>query len=246
MEKPELKLLLKALLDGVCLLESCQWKCKRGEVSRLAVFCSLLFRLTLSGQPLRPVIQVVCSLCGAPSPLHPPHPPPRPSRAHKHARHRQLPPRAVVSSLHQSQASAAMGTSVWANEQHLFLSSMAVHANHNTHFIWPLSCSQSQHVIHQRSGRERLRQKEARIISPGKGPSRKWLSQHKCHSKCALHHCIIGKKYLAIKQPFDRTEGSLFSGEPLEKWLTLLPFKSVKALLVFVCANLNCGQDYLY
>lgn len=34
----------------MCFLESCQWKCKRGEVSRLAVFCSLLVRLTLSGQ----------------------------------------------------------------------------------------------------------------------------------------------------------------------------------------------------
>ncbi|KAK5878645.1 hypothetical protein CesoFtcFv8_024035 [Champsocephalus esox] len=48
-------------------------------------------------------------------------------------------PRAVVSFLHQSRASPTMGTSAQANEQHLFLSSMAVHANHNTHFIWPLS-----------------------------------------------------------------------------------------------------------
>lgn len=61
-EKPELKPLLKVLLGSMCLLADCQWKCKRGEVSRLAVFCSLLFRLTLSGWPLRPVIQVVCSL----------------------------------------------------------------------------------------------------------------------------------------------------------------------------------------
>ncbi len=56
------------------------------------------------------------------------------------------------------------------------------------------------------------------------GPSRKWLSQHKCHCECALHHCIIGKKCLAVKQPFDRTEGSLFSGATVEKWLTLLPY----------------------
>lgn len=67
-KNPSWSSFLKVLLAGVCLLESCQWKCKRGEVSRLAVFCSLLFRLTLSGQPLRPVIQVVCSLCGAPPP----------------------------------------------------------------------------------------------------------------------------------------------------------------------------------
>lgn len=200
MEKPELKLLLKVLLDGMCLLESCQWKCKRGEVSRLAVFCSLLFRLTLSGQPLRPVIQVVCSP-RRPLP-HPPLPPPQPSRAHKHARHQQLPPRAVVSSLHQSQASAAMGTSAWANEQHLFLSSVAVHANHNTHFIWPLSWSQYQHVIHGHPGHETHRQEEIWILSLGNGPSRKWLSQHKCHSKCPLHYCIIGKKYLAVKATF--------------------------------------------
>ncbi len=140
----------------------------------------------------------------APSPpsVHPPLPPPRPSRAHKHARHQQLPPRAVVSSLHQSRASAAMGTPAWANEQHLFLSSVAVSANHNTHFIWPLSWSQYQHVIHGHPSHERHRQKEIWILSLGNGPSRKWLSQHKCHSKCPLHYCIIGKKYLAVKATF--------------------------------------------
>lgn len=117
-EKSELKLLLKVLPDSVCLLESCQWKWRRGEVSRLAVFCSLLFRLTLSGQPLSPLIQVVCSpRC----PLSPPLALPQPPLAHKHALHQRLPPRAVVSSLHQSKASAAMGTLMWANEQHLFL-----------------------------------------------------------------------------------------------------------------------------
>lgn len=196
-EKPELKPFLKVLLDGLCLLESSQWKCKRGEVSRLAVFCSLLFILTLSVRPLRPVIQVVCTLWRplslSPSPLPPPLRPPCPPHAHQHARHQRLPLRAVVSSLHQSHCSAAMGISAWANEQHLFLSSVAVDANHNTHFIWLLSCGQSQHVIHGHPGHERHRQKEIWVLSLGNGPSRKWVSQHKCHSKCVLHRCIIGK-----------------------------------------------------
>lgn len=52
------------------------------------------------------------------------------------------------------------------------------------------------------------------------------------------------KKYLAVKQPFDRTEGSLFSGETLEKWLILLPFTSVKALPGFVLAARKCGQNH--
>lgn len=188
MEKPKLKLLLKVLLDGVCLLENCQWKWRRGEVSRLAVFCSLLFRLTLSGQPLRPLIQVVCSLW---CPLSPPLALPRPSLAHKHAQHQQLPLRAVVSFLHQSRASVAMGTLIWANEQHLFFLIMAVHANHNTPFIWSLSCSQSQHVIRRHPGHKRHRQKEIWILSQGKNPSKKWLfpaqmSQQMCTA--SLHH----------------------------------------------------------
>lgn len=101
-----------------------------------------------------------------PPPFTLPLPLPWPSVPAKHAWHQQLPLRAVVSFLYQSQASAAMGTSPRANEQHLFLSSVAVHANHNTHFIWPLSCSQSQHVIHWHSGLERHRRKE--IFGPSR------------------------------------------------------------------------------
>lgn len=133
----------------------------------------------------------VLSVASSP-PLHPPLPPTPASRAHKHAQHQQLPPRATVaSSLRQSRASAAMGTSAWANEQHLFLSSVAVHANHNTHFIWPLSCSQSQHVIHGHLGHERHRQKRNMDFIAGERTFQKMtfpaqMSQQMCSA--SLHH----------------------------------------------------------
>ena len=95
-------------------------------------------------------------------------PSPRPPRAHKHAWHQPLPPRTVVSFLHQSWSVASMGTSVWANEQHLFLSSTAAHANHNTNFIWPLSWSQAQHVIDRHPDHKRYKQKEILIFITGK------------------------------------------------------------------------------
>ena len=135
-------------------------------------------------------------LRGALSPLHPP---PQPSLAHKHARHQHLPPWMVLSPLHQSRASLGYGHTDATNEHHLFFSSMAIDANHNTHFIWFKPLSQSQNIIQQQLSHERHRQKD-RFYRRGTTLPENDFSQHKCNSKCALHHCITGKKYFAVKK----------------------------------------------
>lgn len=78
----------------------------------------------------------------------------------------------------------------------------------------------------------------------GKGLSRKLLSQHKCHRESVLHHCIIGKKYHAVKEPFDRTEGSLFGGKS-GRMTHFLP-ESLKTFPMFLCTPETSRRDHMF
>lgn len=144
MENPCWSSYLKVLLDSMCFLESRQLKCKRGEVSRLALFCSLLVRLTMSGQAFEAWDPGgLFSVASLPPYTHSPFLSPRPTNTPGIS---GFPLRASGSAIRQLRSPAAMVTSLWANEQHLLLLQKGPSMPIMTTTLFELSWSQSIHI----------------------------------------------------------------------------------------------------